>query len=410
MSVPAATLVSTTSARSSDARESRTLARRRLLLGITGVGLSVVLSLVWLLLLLTGLVQLSQSWRLGGLADTHLTTALTASVLGLIVFSAHALLLGGVEYVGGAVAVRHAPRLRVWFTGWMRGAAVQAALFGGVLFGAAFASSVLGWIGLVGAMLGASVALLLLHGIIARLVAPLSIATADAELAEIAGASGIRAGALRVVHADDEAFVGGWVGLFKPQLWIPRAWTTSDHRSLLRVQLARRHAQFTSGARRRGLWRAAMWPSLGVALFAPLLPWAYTDGNFWLALPAVSTLWTFMALLLLPSLSRPVVYSADAAAALRLGVDAVIGAIRQLDAWQDDEPERTPGVEFVFHPVPSRNNRGRALHRRTRPVLGGGHQQTRLTLYASLAAGGLLGRVVHCNIGRPALWAVYPGD
>lgn len=410
MSVPAATLDATVSARSTDSREVRTFARRRLLLGVTGVGLSVVLSSVWLLLLLTGLVELPQAWRIAGLADTHLTTALTAAALSLSVFVAHAMLLAGVEYVGGAVAVRQVPSRSAWLAGWARGVAVQAAVFGGVLFAAAFAASLLGWLGLVSTVLGAAIALLLLQGVLARLVAPLSVNTADAALAEIAGESGIRADALRVVGTADEAFVGGWVGLFKPQLWIPRAWTTSEHQSLLRVQLTRRHAQFVSGARRRGLWRAALWPSLGVALFAPMLPWAYTDGNFWLALPAVSTLWTFVAVLLLPSLSRPVVYSADAAAAKRLGTDAVMGAIRQLDAWQDDEPERTPGVEFIFHPVPSRNNRERALQRRTRPVLGGGHQQTRLTLYASLAGGGLLGRVVHCNIGRPALWAVYPGD
>ncbi len=410
MSVPAATLDATVSARNSDVRKARTFARRRLLLGITGVGLSVVLSTVWLLLLLAGIVQLPEAWRLVALGSSSLTTALTAAVLGLSVFVVHAVLLFGVEYVGGVVTVRHAPTRSAWLTGWARGVVVQAAVFAGVLFAASLATSMLGWVGFVSTVLGAGVALLFLQGSVARLVAPLSVAKADAALAEIAGESGIRADALRVVDSADEAFVGGWVGLFKPQLWIPRTWTTGEQQSLLRVQLARRHAQFISGARRRGLWRAAAWPALGIALFAPMLPWEYADGNFWLALPAVSTLWTFVAVLLLPSLSRPVVYSADAAAAKRLGVDRVVGAIRQLDAWQDNEPERSPGVEFVFHPVPSRNNRERALHRRTRPVLGGGHQQTRLTLYASLAAGGLLGRVVHCNIGRPALWAVYPGD
>jgi hypothetical protein len=204
--------------------------------------------------------------------------------------------------------------------------------------------------------------------------------------------------------------VGGWIGLGRAQLWIPRAWTDEAHRELLTVQLARRYAQFVSRARRRGLVRAALWPATGVALFAPLLPWSFGDLTFWLALPAVSTLWSFVAVLVLPSVSRPVVYSADAAAAARLGSEPVVRAVRQLDAWQDDEPVRSPGLEFIFHPVPAVANRERALKRHAHASLGGGHQQTRLTLYASLASASLLGRMVHCNIGRPSLWVIYPGD
>jgi hypothetical protein len=254
------------------------------------------------------------------------------------------------------------------------------------------------------------VLLLAAQGPLARLIAPLPVAPLAPELAELARAQGVRPDAVCVVDARDEAFTGGWIGVVKPSLWVPRAWTEAAHRDLLTVQFARRQAQFASGARRRGVLRAALWPALGVLLFAPLLPWAPADAAFWLALPAVSTLWMFVGVLLLPSLSRPVVYNADAIAAARLGRDTVVSAVRQLDAWQDDEPERSPGVEFTFHPVPSRGNRERALARTPRHVHGGAHQLTRLSLFASLAGGSLLGRVVHCNIGRPSLWAVYPGD
>jgi hypothetical protein len=80
-----------------------------------------------------------------------------------------------------------------------------------------------------------------------------------------------------------------------------------------------------------------------------------------------------------------------------------------LDRWQDDEAERSPRVERIFHPVPSRGNRLRALTLRD-DRLRGAHQLTRLALFTSVATLSLLGRVVHCNIGRPALWVVYPGD
>ncbi len=411
MTSPASTIDTVSSARDvSEDQTPRSFARRRLLLGISGVGASVMLSAMWLLVLLSGFVYVAPDWTPLGVSLGLLDAPVRATILVLCVFAGHALLMGGLEYLGGAVAVRDKPTRRAWILGWARGVAVQAAIVAGATFAAAFGASLLGWFGLVGAVVGVGAGLLAVQGLIARAIAPLRIERADAALTELATSSGLRADSIRVVSASDEAFVGGWVGIVKPQLWIPAVWLHESHRALLGVQLARRRAQFTSGARRRGLWRAAAWPAVGVALFAPLLPWAYTDGTLWLALPAVSTLWTFVAVLLLPSLSRPVVYSADAVAASRVGVDAVVKAIRQLDAWQDDEPERTAGVEFIFHPVPSRNNRERALHRRTHPTMGGGHQQTRLTLFASLAAGGLLGRVVHCNIGRPSLWAVYPGD
>lgn len=411
MTGPASTIERATTARTAPSESApTTFARRRLLLGITGVGASVALSAMWLLVLLSGFVFISPDWTPFGISLGLLDAPVRATVLVLCVFTVHAALLGGVEYIGGAVAVRDKPTRREWALSWARGVAVQAGVVAAATFAAALGASLLGWFGLVGAVAGVGAALLVLQGFVARAIAPLKMSRADAALTEIATSSGVRASLIRVVDAPDEAFVGGWVGIIKPQLWIPSVWTNEAHRSLLGVQLARRRAQFTSGARRRGLWRAAAWPALGVALFAPLLPWAYSEGTLWLALPAVSTLWTFVAVLLLPSVSRPVVYSADAVAASRVGVDAVVKAIRQLDAWQDDEPERTAGVEFIFHPVPSRNNRERALHRRTQAALGGGHQQTRLTLFASLAAGGLLGRVVHCNIGRPSLWAVYPGD
>ena len=390
----------------------RTFARRRLLLGISGVGGSVVFSFLWLSLLLTGIIAVPADFRLipGPIGASLLGTAATATVFAMLVFAVHTVLLFGLEFVGGVQAVRQTPTRAAWFKGWLRGVAVQAVLFGGFAFALALGASVLGWIGAVGATVGGGVTLLLLQGLLARVAAPLPLSAPDAALSELSRTSGIRPDVLRVVDAPDEAFVGGWVGLLKPQLWIPRAWTGEEHRELLSVQLARRYAQFSGGARRRALWRAVAWPATGVALFAPLLPWAWTDPTLWLALPAMSTLWTFAAVLLLPSLSRPVVYSADAAAAARLGVEPVLRAVRQLDAWQDDEPHRSPGVEFIFHPVPSRGNRERALLNRRRPTLGGAHQQTRLTLFASLSGLGLLGRAVHCNIGRPSLWVVYPGD
>lgn len=392
----------------------RSFARRRLWLGISGVGASVLLALGWLIALLLGLVPLP-TWTpaAAGLAAPAAAVA-QAVALVLAVFVAHALVTVVLEYRGGAVVVRQPLGAGAWFGRWLRGVSVQAVLLALLTTLAASAGVLLGSAGVAAGVLAGSLLLLAAQGPIARLIAALPVRLLDdrddAPLADLARAQGVRPDAVRVVDAPDEAFVGGWIGVAKPTLWVPAAWTDEAHRELLTVQLARRQVQFASGARRRGVLRAALWPALGVLLVAPLLPWAPTDAAFWLALPAVSTLWMFLGVLLLPSLSRPVVYSADAVAAARLGREPVQRALRQLDAWQDDEPERSPGVEFTFHPVPSRGNRERALSRAARRTLGGAHQLTRLSLFTSLAAGSLLGRVVHCNIGRPALWAVYPGD
>ncbi len=406
--MPAAAIADTAPATNPTvARPAATFARRRLRLGILGVGTSVVLSVVWLTALLTGIVSIDADFRL---TPFPLSRAGDAALLVLAVFAAHALLLGMIEYVGGAVEVRERPATGQWLISWTRGVLVQGALLGAFAFAAALAASLVGGMGVLSVVCGGALTMLAVQGLIARSMAQMSALPANEEVGGRALANGIRDTSVRVIDVRDEAFVGGWIGLTTPQLWIPQRWTHAEHHDLLDIQLARRHAQFTSGARRRAIWRAVLWPAVGVALAALVLPWSFTHSAMWLALPAVSTLWTFVAVLVLPSFSRPAVYSADAAAAKRLGAARVVAAIRQLDVWQDDEPERSPGVEFIFHPVPSRNNRERALSRGTRATFGGGHQQTRLTLFASLAGFGLLGRVVHCNIGRPSLWAVYPGD
>lgn len=385
-------------------------ARRRLRLGISGVGLSVMSAVAWLALLLTGVVALPPLSSFVGALPAPVLTVVQAVAAVVAVFLIHAVLTFALEYQGGAVVVRQRPTAGAWFRAWGRGVLVQGVLLVVLVGIAASGGALLGTLGVVGGAFAGSVLLLALQGPIARLITSLPTAPLDPSLHELARSQGIRPDVVRVIDAPDEAFAGGWVGVRPVELWIPRAWTHEEHRELLTVQLTRRQAQFASGARRRGLFRAAMWPAFGLALLLPVLPWSPADAAYWLALPAVSTLWMFIGVLLLPSLSRPIVYNADSIAAARLGRDTVARAVRQLDAWQDDEAERSPGVEFIFHPVPSRGNRERALQRTPQRTLGGAHQLTRLSLFSALAAGSLLGRVVHCNIGRPSLWAVYPGD
>jgi hypothetical protein len=293
---------------------------------------------------------------------------------------------------------------------WLRGVVVLALLSATSMAAVISAGIVGGTRAAVLTTVGVSMLVLTTQGLLARSVNRLPVRSLPAALNDEVKNAGLDAQDIRVVEAADEAFVGGWLGALRPTLWIPARWTGSDMQTLRRVQWVRRSVQLRSGARMRGWWAAVLWPALGLWLSVSLLPFGWDDARLWLAVPAMSTLWSFVAVLLLPSVSRPAVYHADAEAARVVGVPDTAQSITQLDQWQDDEPERTALVESIFHPVPSAGNRARRLREEAAADNRGGHQQTRLTLLSSLATGSVLGRVVHCNIGRPALWVVYPGD
>jgi hypothetical protein len=86
-----------------------TFARRRLRLGISGVGLSVVSALAWLALLITGVVVPPPLSSLTGSVPTPVLTVVQAVTAVIVVFVLHALLTVVFEYRGGAVVVRHRP-------------------------------------------------------------------------------------------------------------------------------------------------------------------------------------------------------------------------------------------------------------------------------------------------------------
>jgi hypothetical protein len=169
------------------------------------------------------------------------------------------------------------------------------------------------------------------------------------------------------------------------------------------------------GLRRRGVLVAVAWNTIGFML-ATLAPRAdlMTAAGF-VTVIAWFTLWSFLGLLILPTLSRPAVLAADRWARSSHDASVVAGTLTTLDGWQDDEAERAPITEMIFHPVPSRGSRLRALALHDQPtdtvaVAAGAWQATRLMLYLSWAGVGGLARAVHCNVGRPSLWVMLPGD
>jgi len=314
------------------------------------------------------------------------------------------------DVLGGLVAVRRPPPRARWARAWARGVLVQLLVWLAAAAAVMAAARVAGDAGVLATVVVAQVVLLTGRGALARLVASLPDADVDtaravADAAREAGLGGLR---LRVVAVEDEAFVGGWTSVRARTLHVPARWTLLPRATLV-AQLARR-AAVRGAAHHYGVLVALAWNTAGLALAL----WA--GGADVRSAAGVVTLfaqlvpWSFLGLLVLPTTSRTAVLAADAAAARMVGAAAVRDAIVRLDAWQDDEPTRPRAVEAVFHPVPARARRLAALDDGHARRGAGAHQAARHAPYLAWAVASPLARAVHCNVGRPALWVLWPGD
>lgn len=377
-----------------------TYARSRLWLGISGVGTTVALALL----------TIGTGWPTKVLPVSSTTPmavhlAHLAGVAGL-----HVLLFLVLDLVGGVVIVRQRPSVGRWLGSWLRGALVLAAT---ALVAAALvmtAARAGGNGGAVGVAVLFALALLWGNGWLARAVAPVVVAPATDPVRKAALRAGIDATRIRLVTAGDAAFTGGWVGPAGRTLWLPEHWVRSLAPDELAAQLARRAAVRVH--RWRGVAAALLWNGVGFAMALQAPGGGATSAAALTMTSAWFVLWQFAGLLLLPSLSRPAVLEADAVAAVRVGADATYRAIARLDEWQEGESSRPDAVETIFHPVPELRERAERLKlgAAAGPLPPGCYHATRTMLASGWAFTGLLGRAVHCNLGRPALWVVFPSD
>jgi hypothetical protein len=382
-----------------------TYARQRLLLGIAGVGSTVLLA--------TAALAFDLPHRfMDPLADQTFGTAVASIAL---VWMWHAALLAPIDILGGLIVVRKSPGVLRWCVGWLRGVAVQWLCF-------AIASALLLRAGQLFGVTRTLLVFLLLQlvllsrqGLIAWLAGSVRMQPTSPALATASEAAGIAPRIVREVDADDPSFVGAWTGVDARRLWVPQRWVRELSAEQLTVALTRRAGVRDLGLRRRGVLVAMAWNTVGFALAASAPRADLMTAAGFVTVMAWFTLWCFVGVLVLPTLSRPAVITADRWARSSYAIDVLTQTITQLDAWQDDEEIRSPGVEAVFHPVPSRSVRLRALLDSAQPtntaaVASGAWQATRMMLYLSWAGVGGLSRAVHCNVGRPALWVMLPGD
>jgi len=377
-----------------------TYARARLFLGTSAVGTVTVLSAAALLLDAPG--------RLWPTAPGP--WAADAAWIALAV-ALHAAVLAPFDLFAGFLIPREygrtTERLGGFLRRWWRGALVHGlvlTLAGAGLMTAARAGGA--W-GTGAAFLALALALLTWQPWIAAAVGKTGLRRADGR--EAKGDLGPRTLVFEAPHAH---VTGGAYGppLATAWAWADR-WTSAPERTALDAQALRRSWIERSGARARGVWLALIWNALPVALAVAVWgpPVAAADV---VRLALLATLGSFVGVLLLPTPSRWAVHHADLAA-VAAGADPLrlAAALEALDRDQDDEPARSEAVEAIFHPIPSLTHRLAVLNGTRAPgSTAGAWHAARVALYLSWASCGLLGRAVHCNLGRPEVWVFLPSD
>ena len=364
--------------------------RARLWLGITGVGLWVIVSVS---LLTTDVIATVADQLPEGLAGDALLVGLLLAAYVLLQLPLD--LLGG-YYVPNCFG-RQVQPTDAYVKILVRGIAVHSI----ILF---LSATILYAGGSIAGMPGALIAgvlwmlnLAALRGTVAGFVAKLSDSTLVDEQA-----------GTKLLSSTDEGFTGGITGLLTPKTNIlPKAWKNNLSHDQFELAMARRETVISDGTWRKGRIGAFTFTSIGL-LFALLFagPSAAGTGVGVVETGLWFTLWSFLGLLILPTLSRAAIYNTDQKL-MQQGIDpaAFEELTHRLDQLQDGEPRRARWIERIFHPIPS------AAKRTTEPGTAGGFWNiARTSVYLGLSSLSLLTRSVHCNIGRPALWVWLPTD
>ncbi|MEL6330381.1 MAG: hypothetical protein AAFR38_12040 [Planctomycetota bacterium] len=360
--------------------------RSRLLLGISGVGFWVVLSV---LVLVLGLPDRLDTSRTGGLGSI------------LLMAAAVVLLQTPFDLLGGLILPKQHGRLsassgRV-LTGWLRGVIGYFVLYGSIGVIMMLAGRAAGWIGPVLVGVSACILLLACRTLIARVLGGLK-AVEQTDLGRD----------VRVLSSSDMGFTGGIAGLIRPtRILVPERWIARLDPRLFDLAIRRRRAAAESGLWERGRLVAVGFTVAGLVLAGGVARDNSGTAGGVLEFASVFTLWSFVGLLVLPTLSRAASHEVDRRIVENGAEPSDLRSLASaLDAMQDDEPARPGMIEAIFHPIPSVSSRDRG----PRPCSLAAWNAARTSAYLGLAGLSPLGRAVHCNSGRPALWVYLPSD
>ena len=211
-----------------------------------------------------------------------------------------------------------------------------------------------------------------------------------------------------IVRHRDIGFTGGIIGFGNSaKIVIPESWLKLMSKEQLATAIARRAVAINSGSYSRGLLLAVVWNAIGFAV-CTMIPNAGVTSVAELVTTILGfTIWSFLGLLILPTLSRNASLRIDEQLSQRGAPTRLIwDTAYSLEQLQDGETDRPKLIETIFHPVPNVSSRNRQT---SRPVLAAWNV-ARTTLFLSWACFGILARAVHCNVGRPELWTMLPTD
>ncbi|CAN5156166.1 hypothetical protein BH11CYA1_BH11CYA1_07430 [soil metagenome] len=219
-----------------------------------------------------------------------------------------------------------------------------------------------------------------------------------------------------LVQVAERCFSGGIVGWpGSESIVIPKRWTSEFSEDELSVELLRRSSIIASGGRLRGILLAIGFTNLGILFAALLARFAFLlapDSTAGLIVfSCLFTLWSFVGLLVMPYFSHIGVYEADnLALASGVSKELLLATVSKIDSDLEGEAVRSVTVDTIFHPVPTIDFRLRALEHAEGQSPKGAWQTARYAVFLSVVGVGLLGRAVHCNAGKPSLWAILPAD
>jgi hypothetical protein len=370
-----------------------TYARARLWLGISGVGLMVVLSILALLL----------HWPKAVFAGFN--PGLASDVWGLLwIIALYAAIHIPLDYIGGYWLPCHFSRQCLMFSffasQYLRGMLIQC---GFLLVSGLVVLQVGRWGGRLSVLALLFIVMLLMvegQDLLARIVAGLQVSSSE----------NIQGKQIVMLSGMDAGFAGGMAGLpGRERFIVPSLWQRILPKGVLDLEIQRRTAALETGSRIRGLVLALVW-NLGGFYLSSLAPNAVvTTLSVLFTTSLWFTLWSFIGLLLLPSFSRRGVFELDQFARIKGMKEPDFAlAVRELDQLQDDEPKRPTGIETIFHPVPCVESRIEKF--REGKSTAGAWNAARYALYLSWPCFGYLNRAVHCNSGRPELWVMLPVD
>ncbi len=215
-----------------------------------------------------------------------------------------------------------------------------------------------------------------------------------------------------VWEGSDIGFTGG-LSFFQKGSIIPKQWIESFSQEEISLLLKRREFLTKNHSHLVGIWGAILFNTVGLffGYLGCLATGISLEDNGYLSYVLVwsssVTLWGFVGLLVLPSLSQKATLVGDSVWS-KDNKDTVSTLVAKLDAYQDKEPNRKPQIQKIFHPIASVAIRLEHLGKIENNIVA--WHIARYALFFSLPVLSLLGRAVHCNVGRPELWVFLPSD